>query len=187
MFDETFDINNKQATSFRQYKPPPKQPIVNVRDEAEYTSENFHEILGKFRFEAKGEFNYAVAEEELFNAGFALSLVGWMKVRPTFVLGHVQGDTFALSHFRRYLEEKHLTPEAGKLEWVRLWEMNMGLSPPLDYGTLQCVKDARKYAAKKTHLLRSMESVQSSRLDAHSNNERQNRERFLEEHRVRDY
>merc|ERR1712187_945503 len=94
------------------------------------------------RFHKKGE----LAERETFEAAFNLHLVGWLKVRSTNILGHVQGDTFALSYFRRWLEEKHMSPEAGKLEWVRLWEMNLGLEPPLAYKMLTAVKDKRKYA-----------------------------------------
>eukprot|EP00439_Symbiodinium_sp_Y106_P001213 s1860_g1.t1 len=95
-------------------------------------SSNFRLVEVKGIFHDKGY----MAEKEVFDTAFQLHLVGWLKVRATFILGHVQGDTYALSYFKKYLEEKHLSREAGTIDWVRLWEYNTGLEVPLSYRVL---------------------------------------------------
>ncbi|OLQ08207.1 hypothetical protein AK812_SmicGene8299 [Symbiodinium microadriaticum] len=49
--------------------------------------------------------------------------------------------------------EKHLSREAGTIDWVRLWEYNTGLEVPLSYRVLWCDKDWRKYRTRKGHML----------------------------------
>eukprot|EP00405_Crypthecodinium_cohnii_P009522 CAMPEP_0206444312 /NCGR_PEP_ID=MMETSP0324_2-20121206/14843_1 /ASSEMBLY_ACC=CAM_ASM_000836 /TAXON_ID=2866 /ORGANISM="Crypthecodinium cohnii, Strain Seligo" /LENGTH=230 /DNA_ID=CAMNT_0053912323 /DNA_START=130 /DNA_END=822 /DNA_ORIENTATION=+ len=145
--------------SFRLYKGVEAPKIPVDKDSSNYHEDNLHVLLGKFQFEAKGQFHDKgePAEKEIFQAAFDLHLVGWLKVRSDFVLGHVQGDTFALSYFRKYLEEKHLSREAGDIDWVRLWNVNTGLQAPLEYKILFCEKDKRRYKNKKVHILAQLE------------------------------
>eukprot|EP00927_Polykrikos_kofoidii_P074653 TRINITY_DN70689_c0_g1_i1.p1 TRINITY_DN70689_c0_g1~~TRINITY_DN70689_c0_g1_i1.p1 ORF type:complete len:234 (+),score=38.14 TRINITY_DN70689_c0_g1_i1:41-742(+) len=188
IMDDTFDIIKSKPTSFRKFRQAPTPPLEVPRLPEEYTPDNFHEMLGKFRFEGKCDIHdLELAEKEVFMAAFSLHLTGWVKVRKSHILGHVQGDTFALSYYRRWLEEKHLSQEAGTLEWVRLWEMNLGLQPPLKYSMLVSHKDHRKYATKKTHMLTQLEKVQGARFEAMSHEKREAEERILEKDCVRNY
>eukprot|EP00929_Paragymnodinium_shiwhaense_P092355 TRINITY_DN52224_c0_g1_i1.p1 TRINITY_DN52224_c0_g1~~TRINITY_DN52224_c0_g1_i1.p1 ORF type:complete len:235 (-),score=28.38 TRINITY_DN52224_c0_g1_i1:127-831(-) len=187
VFDQTWDILNKRPGAFKQYVPPPK-PKPPQRPPETYTPDNLHEILGKFRFEAQGNFtDQFLTEKEVFDAAFALHLVGWVKIRPSFILGHVQGDAYALSYYKRWLEEKHLSRQAGTMEWVRIWNMNLGLERPLAYVHLVANKDRRKYSRKVTHIEKALSSVQAQRLELVSNEKRRDEESFLDANCVRTY
>jgi len=190
VFDHPYDPRQKLApSSFRQYTPPVVEKPSVLRDLDDYGPDNFHELWGKFQFEAQGRYakKGEVAEKETFTAAFDLHLVGWLKIRTNQMLGHVQGDVYALSYFRRWLEEKHISPEAGSTEWVRFWDTNTGLELPLRYNTLQCVKDQRKYKRKKIHLLKSLEKAQIAALESESAVRRQEEERFYDANCVRNY
>mmetsp|Transcript_103246 Transcript_103246/g.321746 ORF Transcript_103246/g.321746 Transcript_103246/m.321746 type:complete len:235 (+) Transcript_103246:407-1111(+) len=178
----------KVPSSQRQYVYPTPPPSVN-RDPQAWTEDTIHELMGKFQFEVQGHFHKKgiLAEKETFDTAFNLHLVGWLKVRSTNILGHVQGDTFALSYFRRWLEEKHLSREAGTVEWVRFWEMNTGIEKPLKYKHLECVKDRRKYKSRKVHILATMEGRQLEALERESAARRQREEEFLDSNCVRNY
>eukprot|EP00930_Biecheleria_cincta_P071003 TRINITY_DN58561_c0_g1_i1.p1 TRINITY_DN58561_c0_g1~~TRINITY_DN58561_c0_g1_i1.p1 ORF type:complete len:236 (-),score=36.75 TRINITY_DN58561_c0_g1_i1:53-760(-) len=189
-FEKAFDPANSQIPpSFRVYKPPiPPQSNVS-RNVEDYTADNLHELYGKFQFEAQGVFhqNGYIAEKEVLDTAFNLHLVGWLKIRSTFMLGHVQGDTYALSYFKKYLEEKHLSREAGTLDWVRLWEFNTGLETPLKYKHLFCDKDRRKYKNRKIHILTTLERSQIIRLERESTDRRKADQAFLDANCVRNY
>merc|ERR1712137_869464 len=103
-----------------------------------------------------------------FFAAFEMHLVGWLKVRSTTMIGHLQGDVYALSYFRKWLEEKHITPKAGIINALRIYEVNIGLDKPLEYKTLLCVKDKRKYGKRKIHMLAQLEKLQIQRLEQES-------------------
>lgn len=189
VFHTAYDPANLAApSSQRKYNYPKPPPSVN-RDPQGWTEDTIHELMGKFQFEAQGRFHKKgeLAEKETFETAFNLHLVGWMKVRGTNILGHVQGDTFALSYFRRWLEEKHLSREAGTLEWVRFWDTNTGLEKPLQYKFLQCVKDRRKYKSRKVHILATLDKRQLELLERESAARRQREEEFLDANCVRNY
>lgn len=165
-FDLAYDpVNTQQPTSFRIYRPPERPRVLVPRESAHYNEDNLHELYGKFQFEAKGIFRgkAELAEKEVFDTAHNLHLVGWLKIRCTSMLGHVQGDTYALSYFRRWLEEKHLSKDAGTIDWVRLWEMNTGLELPLHYQNLVCIKDRRKYKNRKVHIVAALEKTRIAR------------------------
>lgn len=188
-FEKTYDVLDGRGSSFRQYRPPPKPKPFISRDSADYTEDNLHELLGKFRFEATGIFwqRGEKAEREAFDTAYNLHLVGWLKVRKSFMLGHLQGDVFALSYFQRWLEEKHLSPEAGTMENVQLWEVNTGIDKPLKYGFLRCVKDRRMYGKKKVQIQKTIENEQVIRMERESALSRKEKESFQDEFCYRNY
>mmetsp|Transcript_30347 Transcript_30347/g.79569 ORF Transcript_30347/g.79569 Transcript_30347/m.79569 type:complete len:237 (+) Transcript_30347:71-781(+) len=190
-FDQVYDPAKVQdpPPTYKKYVPPPKPKPFIVKDSDYYHEDNLHELMGKFQFEVKGRFykRGELAEREIFDAAFGLHLVGWLKVRSMGMLGHVQGDTVALSYFRRWLEEKHLSSSAGVIEWVRLWEINTGIELPLKYGHLVCVKDHRKYKTRKVHILATLEKSRLQRLVVDSAVRRQQEEAFLDANCVRTY
>eukprot|EP00931_Biecheleriopsis_adriatica_P074495 TRINITY_DN48536_c0_g1_i1.p1 TRINITY_DN48536_c0_g1~~TRINITY_DN48536_c0_g1_i1.p1 ORF type:complete len:235 (-),score=45.51 TRINITY_DN48536_c0_g1_i1:93-797(-) len=188
-FDKPYDpVNSQIPPSFRVYKNPDPPRIKISRNSEDYNEDNLHTLLGKFQFEAKGIFHSHgyIAEKEVFDTAFNLHLVGWLKVRNRFILGHVQGDTYALSYFRKYLEEKHLSREAGTVDWVRLWEFNTGLES-LAYKHLFCDKDRRKYKNRKIHILSTLEHLQINRLERESTERRKADQAFLDANCVRNY
>merc|ERR1712031_27560 len=111
-------------------------------------------MFGKFRFEVQGRFsqNGEIFEKEAFEVAFGLFLLGWFKCRSNFAIGHLQGDVFALAYMRRWLEERHLSAEAGRVDSVSFPEENLGLSE-IVYKRLVCVKDWRKFGTKKQHMM----------------------------------
>mmetsp|Transcript_1992 Transcript_1992/g.3729 ORF Transcript_1992/g.3729 Transcript_1992/m.3729 type:complete len:236 (+) Transcript_1992:55-762(+) len=189
-FEKPYDPTNSQIPpSFRQFQPTlAPQPKIS-RNSDDYDEDHLHELYGKFQFEAKGSFhNHGyLAETEVFNTAFNLHLVGWLKVRRSHILGHVQGDTYALSYFKKYLEEKHLSREAGTIDWVRLWEFNTGLDLPLQYRHLFCDKDRRKYKNAKIHILATLENLQIARLERQSIERRKQDQKFLDDKCYRNY
>lgn len=187
LFDTTFPFLRQKQSSFKKYKmPDPPKPPMRLPEE--YNEDCFHELLGKFCFEVKGRFpdKGVKAEQEVFMTAFDLHLVGWLKVRSASIFGHVQGDAMALAYYKRWLEEKHLSPESGTIEWVRLFQVNTGLEPPLQYKHLIAIKDRRKYAAKKRHFWKGAEKLQAEQLETLSALHREKEERKLE-HCTRNY
>lgn len=165
VFDKPYDPKDIQAaSSFRQYVGPRKARVNVPKDDEFYINdfEKVWQLFGKFQFEVGGHFpkDAELAEREVFDAAFRLNLVGWMKVRPAFMLGHVQGDVLSLAYFRKWLEQKHMTPAAGTMSSVNIWQENTGIRPPLDYKNLFCIKDRRRYKNKKVHLLTALERQQ---------------------------
>lgn len=188
-FDKPYDpASNDAPSSFRQYRPPDKPKVPVPRESSFYHEDNLHQLMGKFQFEAKGIFRGKgyLAEEEVFDTAYNLHLVGWLKIRATFMLGHVQGDTFALSYFRRWLEEKHLSRDAGNIDWVRLWEMNTGLEE-LKYKMLVCIKDRRKYKNKKVHIITSLEKTQIAQFEREAAVRREQQQQFVDSNCMRNY
>mmetsp|Transcript_56028 Transcript_56028/g.103681 ORF Transcript_56028/g.103681 Transcript_56028/m.103681 type:complete len:254 (-) Transcript_56028:53-814(-) len=149
-----------------QYQPQP----ANKKDDTLTPCFPVHGLLGKFRFEVNGMFHQRgeLAEKETFDTACNLSLMGWFKARERFLLGHLQGDVYALSYFQRWLEEKHLSLEAGRIDAVRIFEVSTGLPSPLAYPRLLVVKDLRKYGKIKQHLLMKLEKQQVTRLQRES-------------------
>mmetsp|Transcript_28694 Transcript_28694/g.67458 ORF Transcript_28694/g.67458 Transcript_28694/m.67458 type:complete len:235 (-) Transcript_28694:127-831(-) len=188
-FEKPFDPANRLTpASQRKWRPPP-QPRIVSRNSDDYNQDNLHELKSKFQFEVKGIFHDKgyMAEKEVFDTAFQLHLVGWLKVRATFILGHVQGDTYALSYFKKYLEEKHLSREAGTIDWVRLWEYNTGLEVPLSYRVLWCDKDWRKYRTRKGHMLSMFEKLQIREMEKRSSERRREELAHLDANCHRNY
>merc|ERR1712194_405539 len=189
-FNLAYDpTGNEQPSSFRKYRPPERPRIIVPKESSHYNEDNLHELYGKFQFEAKGIFRgqAMVAEKEVFEAAYNLHLVGWLKIRCTFMLGHVQGDTYALSYLRRWLEEKHLSRDAGTIDWVRLWEMNTGLEAPLKYEHLVCIKDRRKYKNRKVHIVAAVEKKRIARYEQEGAIRRENEQKKIDDNLIRNY
>eukprot|EP00403_Amphidinium_massartii_P007322 CAMPEP_0178384218 /NCGR_PEP_ID=MMETSP0689_2-20121128/7403_1 /TAXON_ID=160604 /ORGANISM="Amphidinium massartii, Strain CS-259" /LENGTH=217 /DNA_ID=CAMNT_0020004461 /DNA_START=42 /DNA_END=692 /DNA_ORIENTATION=+ len=184
VFDTTWDILNSKPSSFRRYQPAERKTRASM-DPSQYSMEfayqaseasalqpcfPVHGLLGKFRFEVQGQFykRAELAEKETFDTACYLSLVGWFKARERFMLGHLQGDVYALSYFQRWLQEKHLSMEAGRIDSIRIFEVSTGLPSPLSYHRLLIVKDLRKYGKQKIHLMKTLEKTQILRLQSDS-------------------
>eukprot|EP00434_Breviolum_minutum_P035764 symbB.v1.2.031668.t1/scaffold3700.1/size51726/7 len=190
-FEKPYDPENRRTPpTQKKYRPPFPAPVVKAsRESADYNEDNIHQLKSKFQFEVKGMFHDKgyLAEKEVFNTAFNLHLVGWLKIRSNFMLGHVQGDTYALSYFKKYLEEKHLSKEAGTIDWVRLFEYNTGLSTPLHYRHLYCEKDWRKYRRRKAHIMSLYEKWQIRRLQQESLERREKELKLIDEKCLREY
>lgn len=168
------DVLQSKVNSFRSYKRP-----IPSFDRKKYFDElkermspgkdaPIHELHGKFKFLLQGDFreNGEVLEEEMFKAGFDMHLVGWMKVRSNFAMGHFQGDLLALSSMQRWIAQRHLSRQAGRITSHKFTSENWGLSPEyvgtktnvndypipcMRYRHLRCKKDWRRTNTKKMH------------------------------------
>nr|PUA90849.1 hypothetical protein TGBR9_249790 [Toxoplasma gondii TgCATBr9] len=179
--DRQFDTLNRSITGFRKYKAPHTTAPRVVRDRDET---NFHEMLGKFRFDLQGSFkeNGDMLRDSLLQVGRDLFLVGWVKCRSRFATGHIQGDVHALSYMRRYLE-KHVDESVSS---VRFYEENFGM-PLLEYERLSAVNDFRAPGKKQQHALRAAEKNKAKKLEQESLHHAQELERFYEENCIRNY
>ncbi|OEH79043.1 hypothetical protein cyc_02862 [Cyclospora cayetanensis] len=155
-----FDTLNTIVTGFRKYQPPPEK-LPPLR--REYTEKNFNELFAKY--------NGDKLRDEILRIAKDLHIVGWVKCRSNFASGHgggrceahflsfkvlalpiwcvqLQGDTFALSYFRRWLD-RH-APYA--IDSTNFFDEAIGLQA-LDYQQIAAVNDYRSPAKKKLHML----------------------------------
>lgn len=122
-----FDTLNTIVTGFRKYQLPPEKLPPLGRD---FDEKNWHELFGKFRFELLGFFphNGDLLRDKLLRVARDLFIVGWVKCRSQFAIGHLQGDVYALSYIRRWLEI-HAEEE---ITGLKIFDENIGLQT-LDY------------------------------------------------------
>ncbi|UKK02262.2 hypothetical protein MACK_001618 [Theileria orientalis] len=144
VFDVIFDTLNQKASGLRKYKPKP----VSLQVKRDYDLTNHHEMNHRFRFELNGVFNEKKFESELQSHCNQLFLVGWIKCRRKFAIGHLQGNVIATTQMKRWMEicgTKH-----AKFSRVHFYDENYSI-PKLDYNDLTLVKDYRKPLKKMQH------------------------------------
>ncbi|SBT77863.1 conserved Plasmodium protein, unknown function [Plasmodium ovale] len=159
-FAKQFDILNRQVTGFRKYKPPPAKREELKRN---YDITNFHEVKSKFRFEINGFFQDGgnVFCDELYTTAKRMFLVGWIKCRRRFAIGHFQGDSYAISYLRHWFDM--YSSEFNKIENLKIFDENHGI-PNFDYYNITIVRDYRSPAKKKMHLIQSEEFLKTRAL-----------------------
>ncbi|CEM13178.1 unnamed protein product [Vitrella brassicaformis CCMP3155] len=184
LLDKHYDpLKKKKVGGFRKYRPPPKPRPPIRRD---YNPGDCHEMLGKFRFEAQGTFPES---GQLFMDDFRrrareLYLRGWIKGRSAFAIGCVQGDVYALSHLRRWLEDRY-SPHAN-IASLKILDESFGI-PELEYKVpyVFADRDLRKPKNVERHLEERRSRVRLRKMVEESH-ERQNEiEKFVESHCVR--
>lgn len=159
-FDKQFDILNRQVTGFRKYK----QSYTQTGDmKKNYDITNFHEVKSKFRFEINGFFaeNGDIFCEHLYRTAKRLFVVGWIKCRKRFAMGHFQGDSYAISYLRHWLEI--YSSNENKIEQIKIFDENNGISQ-FDYYNITIVKDYRSPGKKKMHMSQSQEYLKTRAL-----------------------
>ncbi|CDU15884.1 hypothetical protein YYC_00123 [Plasmodium yoelii 17X] len=159
-FATQFDILNRQVTGFRKYKPP----LVKKEEiKKNYDITNFHEVKSKFRFEINGIFEDggSVFCDELYKTAKRMFLVGWIKCRRKFVMGHFQGDSYSISYMRHWFDI--YSSEFNKIHNLKIFDENHGI-PKFDYYNITIVKDYRSPAKKKMHLIQSQEYLKTKAL-----------------------
>ncbi|BAM39904.1 uncharacterized protein TOT_020000176 [Theileria orientalis strain Shintoku] len=127
VFDVIFDTLNQKASGLRKYKPKP----VSLQVKRDYDLSNHHEMNHRFRFELNGLF-----------------LVGWIKCRRKFAIGHLQGNVIATTQMKRWMEI--CGTSNAKFSRVYFYDENYAI-PKLDYNDLTLVKDYRKPLKKMQH------------------------------------
>eukprot|EP01066_Platyproteum_vivax_P010740 Platyproteum_vivax@DN4842_c0_g1_i1.p1 len=160
-FEHIFDTVLTKAAGFRQYKPPPAGKFITpVFTHVNPT--NWHNVKGRFRFELQGYFDDKgkVYEKELANLAKELQLVGWIKCRGKFCLGHFQGDSVALSYAMKWITEHQ---KGANVNFQRFFDDNYGIKK-LDYPNFVSVKDWRRPPTKKIHNIARSQTVQVDHL-----------------------
>ncbi|XP_952529.1 uncharacterized protein TA11800 [Theileria annulata] len=142
VFDTIFDTLNQKASGLRRYRP--KEEKIPVKKDYDLT--NQHEMNHRFRFELNGVFNEKKFETELQSYCNQLFLVGWIKCRKKFAIGH--GNVIATTQMKRWMEI-HGSDNA-KFSRVFFHDENYSI-PKLDYSHLTVVKDYRKPLKKLQH------------------------------------
>jgi len=138
------------------YKPVPRPRIVTEASQ-------FHEMKSKFRFTVSGTFEKKGEpfQREMMQMCRNLELVGWLKCRKGFAVGHLQGDIYALSYMKRWLDRDET--RNGRIQSVSFFDENFGI-PAFDFKNLVAVYDRRSPSKKKMHSLMLRNSLSSVRL-----------------------
>lgn len=159
-FEKQFDILNRQVTGFRKYKP---SFVQREEIKKNYDISNFHEVKSKFRFQIHGFFaeNGDIFCEELYRTAKRLFLVGWIKCRKRFVIGHFQGDSYAISYMRHWFDM--YSSNENKIEEIKIFDENNGF-PNFEYYNITIVRDYRSPGKKKMHMSQSQEFLKTRAL-----------------------
>ncbi|CDI82940.1 hypothetical protein, conserved [Eimeria acervulina] len=126
--------------------------------------------------------NGDVFRDKMLRVSRDLFLVGWIKCRSKFAIGHVQGDVYALSYFRRWME-RHAEEE---IKCCSFTEETIGLQK-LDYEQMAAVNDYRSPAKKKLHMLLSAERQKAHQLERDAQRRAANYRDYLDAHCLQDY
>jgi len=147
VFSETVDTIRNVATGNRQYKPLVKPSQLFV----DFDESSFHEMRCKFQFHLSGTFHHGGAsfDSELHNVASDLSLVGFIKTRSQYAIGHLQGDTYSVSHMRKWLKDR--CNEEGTIHKVHFFDDSYGL-PDFRYTKLESIKDWRNPVRRRQHM-----------------------------------
>jgi len=182
IFSSTVDTIQNLATGNRQYKPPKKQtPLLT-----DYDENTCHQMRGKFQFHISGHFPHggAETERELFTTASDLFLVGFMKVRSTYAMGHLQGDVFALSYMRKWFQDR--CNSCGTINNVHIFDDSYGL-PELRYDKLECIRDWRSPIRRKQHMESLREEAKLHELERRTRERESQQEKLEETKSVRSY
>ncbi|GFE55016.1 hypothetical protein BaOVIS_024200 [Babesia ovis] len=144
VFDTIFDTLNDKASGLRKYKQ--REEIPQVR--TDYTPSDMHEMNHRFRFKLSGTFNAKSFESELESYCNQLFLVGWIKCRRSFAIGHLQGNVIATSYMKRWMEI--CGAKNAHFANATFFDENYAI-PKLDYTELTVVRDYRKPQKKAQH------------------------------------
>lgn len=182
VFSKTVDTIQNLATGNRQYKPPVKKaPLVTNFD-----ASNFHEMNAKFQFRINGHFpeGGTSLEEELHKVASDLFLLGFIKVRSRYAIGHLQGDAYATSYMRKWMEDR--CNSSGKIDSVHVFDDSYGI-PEFRYTKLECIKDWRSPIRRKQHMAAIREEAYISSLEERTRDKQSARDAFIAENQVRTY
>ena len=147
VFSEIVDTIRHVATGNRQYKPVMKPAPLLI----DYDEITFHDMRSKFQFQLSGSFPEGgdSLEAEIHRVASDLSLVGFIKVRSRYAIGHLQGDSYSLSYMRKWLEDR--CNETGTIQRVHIFSDSFGL-PEMRYSKLECIKDWRSPVRRRQHM-----------------------------------
>lgn len=167
IFSRSVDTIQNIATGNRQYKPTQKKATVFT----DFDETNLHEMKGKFEFHVDGQFAKGGSEfeGEIHEVASDLFLVGFIKARSRYAMGHLQGDVFALSHMRKWLENRF--SETARIKNVHVFEDSYGI-PEYRYTKLECIKDWRSPVRRRQHMSAIQEDGKISLLQERSNQRR---------------
>eukprot|EP00386_Alphamonas_edax_P007171 GDKI01023764.1.p1 GENE.GDKI01023764.1~~GDKI01023764.1.p1 ORF type:complete len:233 (-),score=67.69 GDKI01023764.1:197-895(-) len=185
VWDAHWTLNRPSA--FKKYKPPPK-PKPPLR--TDFTPQNWHEMKGRFRFVLEGQFDEGgeLFKNDLIRTCKDLSLVGWVKCRKKFAIGHLYGDVYGLSYAKKFLSEK-MSPGA-RIESVKFHDENFGIRGDKDdmpYRYVRVMEEYRKPSKLKMHTLQIAGRVRVAKMQEESAQRRYEIEKFLDENCVRNY
>ncbi|ORM40901.1 uncharacterized protein BXIN_1779 [Babesia sp. Xinjiang] len=144
VFDTIFDTLNDKASGLRKYKRREERATVRT----DYDASNMHEMNHRFRFKLSGTFNAKSFESELESHCNQLFLVGWIKCRRSFAIGHLQGNVIATSYMKRWMEI--CGAKNAHFASAIFFDENYAI-PKLDYTELTVVRDYRKPQKKAQH------------------------------------
>jgi|LauGreDrversion4_2_1035121.scaffolds.fasta_scaffold08517_4 hypothetical protein len=147
IFSATVDTIRNVATGNRQYKPPPKLPTLRT----DFDASSYHELRSKFQFHLLGIFPLggSTFESEIYAVASELSLVGFIKVRAQYAIGHFQGDSYSMSYMRKWLKDRY--NQEGTIQKIHFFDDSEGL-PDFRYSKLECIKDWRSPVRRRQQM-----------------------------------
>jgi hypothetical protein len=140
----------------------------------------------KFQFRINGHFpeGGTSLEEELHKVASDLFLLGFIKVRSRYAIGHLQGDAYATSYMRKWMEDR--CNSSGKIDSVHVFDDSYGI-PEFRYTKLECIKDWRSPIRRKQHMAAIREEAYISSLEERTRDKQSARDAFIAENQVRTY
>ena len=145
----------------------------------DYDSSNFHDMKGKFKFHLTGRFPNGAAEfeKELHGVAADLHLVGFLKARSRYSIGHLEGDVYSLSYMRKWMEDR--CNENGTIDTVQVFEDSYGI-PEFRYTKLECIKDWRSPVRRRQHMSSLQEEAVIAQLQERSSKKHADHEKTLD-------
>lgn len=175
-FTQTLSDNKK-------YVAPKKAapPLPEVENPLQW-----HKMLGKFQFNIQGSFSNS---GDLFKHSFSrvcksMHLVGWVRCRSNFVVGHVQGDAISLTYLKKWLND-HMAP-GSKIDRIQFFDENYGLRE-LDYKFLTHWNYIQGFGQQRITAKARQKKAVVKRVVEQARFDREENEKYFEEHAVRNY
>ena len=123
-------------------------------------------------------------EAELYRIASDLHLLGFIKARSRYAIGHLQGDVFAMSYMRKWLEDR--CNDSGKIDIVHVFGESYGL-PEYRYTKLECIKDWRSPVRRRQHMAVLEEEARIAGLERKTRERELQRQALIEANHVRDF
>jgi hypothetical protein len=182
VFSKAVDTIQTLATGNRQYKPAvPKAPLITSYDQT-----NFHEMFAKFQFHIDGSLQSGGTEfeREIHEVAADLRLVGFIKARTRYAMGHLQGDVYSMSYMRKWIQYRYA--RGGRIDNVHVFGESYGL-PELRYTKLECIKDWRSPVRRRQHMAVLDEESRIAQLEKRTRAHRAKQEAFNEANHVQNF
>ncbi len=123
-------------------------------------------------------------ESEIHSVASDLHLVGFLKCRSLYAMGHLQGNVYSLSYMRKWLEDRYA--DSARIDSVHVFEDSYGI-PELRYSKLECIKDWRSPVRRRQHMEAINEQRRIHEMERRTRQREEETQKFVEAKLTRNY